>query len=177
VTGSESVFCVHLYWRWRSNYQRGRLVMSLTIKQFSAATCLCLCKARTRISNVICHGLFYVQWDEVRCGCSFIWFLCNCWPSMFSLSFHNIIGVRDRMVVGFTTTYAINVYHHWCCEFASRSGRGVQHYVIKFVSDLRQVGGFHRVLPFPPPIKLTTMIKLKYCWKWRLTSSNKNIIV
>ena len=35
---------------------------------------------------------------------------------------------RDRMVVGFTTTYAISAYHHWCCEFESRSGRGVQHY-------------------------------------------------
>ena len=34
----------------------------------------------------------------------------------------------------------------------------IQHYVIKFVSDLRQVGGFSRVLWFPPPIKLTTMI-------------------
>jgi len=33
------------------------------------------------------------------------------------------------MVVGFTITYAICVYHHWCCEFESRSGRGVQHYV------------------------------------------------
>ena len=49
---------------------------------------------------------------------------------------------RDRMVVGFITTYAIISYHHWCCEFESRSWRGVQHYVIKFVSDLRQVGGF-----------------------------------
>jgi hypothetical protein len=46
---------------------------------------------------------------------------------------------RDHMVVGFTTTYAISAYHYWCCEFESRSGRGVQHYVIKFVSDLRQV--------------------------------------
>jgi hypothetical protein len=45
---------------------------------------------------------------------------------------------RDRMVVGLTTTYAISAYHHWCCEFESRSGRGVQHYVIKFVSDLRR---------------------------------------
>jgi len=27
--------------------------------------------------------------------------------------------------------------------------------VIKFVSDLRQVGGFLRVLRFPPPIKVT----------------------
>ena len=44
------------------------------------------------------------------------------------------------------------------CEFESRSGRGVQHYVIKLVSDLRQVSGFLRVLRFPPPIKLTTTI-------------------
>jgi hypothetical protein len=28
------------------------------------------------------------------------------------------------MVVGFTTTYAISAYHHWCCEF--ESVRGVQ---------------------------------------------------
>jgi hypothetical protein len=33
------------------------------------------------------------------------------------------------------------------------SGRGVHHYVIKFVSDLRQVGGFLRVLRFPPTTK------------------------
>jgi hypothetical protein len=39
---------------------------------------------------------------------------------------------RDRMVVGKTTTYSINAYHHWCYQFESRSGRGVQHYVIKF---------------------------------------------
>jgi hypothetical protein len=32
---------------------------------------------------------------------------------------------RDRMVVGFTTTYAISAYHHWYREFESRSGRGV----------------------------------------------------
>jgi hypothetical protein len=34
----------------------------------------------------------------------------------------------------------------------------IQHYVIKFVSDLRQVDAFLRVLPFPPPIKLTATI-------------------
>ena len=34
----------------------------------------------------------------------------------------------------------------------------IQHYVIKFVSDLRQVGGFLCVLRFPPPIKLTATI-------------------
>jgi phosphatidylserine decarboxylase len=34
----------------------------------------------------------------------------------------------------------------------------IQHYVIKFVSDLRQVGGFLRVPRFPPPKKLTATI-------------------
>jgi hypothetical protein len=35
----------------------------------------------------------------------------------------------------------------------------IQHYVIKFVSELRQVGAaFLRVVRFPPPIKLTAVI-------------------
>ena len=44
---------------------------------------------------------------------------------------------HDRMVVGFTTTYASSAYHHSReCKFWS--GQGVQHYVIKVVNDLRQ---------------------------------------
>jgi len=54
---------------------------------------------------------------------------------------------RDHMVDGFTTTFAIGAYHHWFCE--SHSGRGVQHYLIKFVSHLQQVGGFLWVLRSP----------------------------
>jgi len=53
---------------------------------------------------------------------------------------------RDRMVVVNPITYPISAYHNWCCEFESRSGRGVQHYMIKFVMDLWQVGG----IPGPP---------------------------
>ena len=34
----------------------------------------------------------------------------------------------------------------------------IHHYVIKFVSDFGQVGGFLLVLPFPPPMKLTATI-------------------
>jgi len=48
-------------------------------------------------------------------------------------------------------SYAISAYHHW-------SGWGVQHYVIKFISDLRQLGGFLMILRFPPPIKLIATI-------------------
>ena len=66
----------------------------------------------------------------------------------------------DSMVYGFTTTCAISAYHHCCCEFEAHSVEvfSIQHYVIKFISDLRQVGGFLRLLLFPPPIKLTAMI-------------------
>jgi hypothetical protein len=67
---------------------------------------------------------------------------------------------HDRMVVGFTTTYVISAYHHLYCEFEFHSGDvySIQHYVIKFVRDLRQVGGFLRVPRFPLPIKLTATI-------------------
>ena len=59
---------------------------------------------------------------------------------------------RDRMVDEFTTTYAISVYHHWCCEFESRWGRGDQHYVIKSVSYLRRPG---RWFSSGPPVSST----------------------
>ena len=65
--------------------------------------------------------------------------------------------VRDVMVIGFTTpvqsvpittnVVSSNPVHG---EVYSK-----QHYVLKFVSDLRQVGCFLR---FPPPIKLTATI-------------------
>ena len=53
-----------------------------------------------------------------------------------SFTFKRIRGrrSRDHMVVGFTTTYVIGAYHHWCCGFDSHSGQGIQHYMIKFVS-------------------------------------------
>jgi len=66
------------------------------------------------------------------------------------------------MVVGFTTTYAISAYQHSRCEFESRSDEVnlKQHYVIKFVSDLHEVGGFLSVLRFPSPIKMTATIEI-----------------
>ena len=67
----------------------------------------------------------------------------------------------ERMVVGFKTNYAIDAYHRWC-ELESRPGRGVQYYVIKSVSDLRQVGGF---LWFPPPMSVNSPQGLVlYCY-------------
>jgi hypothetical protein len=68
---------------------------------------------------------------------------------------------HGRMVVGFLTTCAISIRVSVSVSmFETRTWRGVlmQRYVIKFVSDLRQVDGFLRVLRVHPPIKLTTTI-------------------
>jgi hypothetical protein len=66
---------------------------------------------------------------------------------------------HDRMVVGFKTTYA-SVSFTTEVVFESLSGEVylIQHYVIEFVNDLRQVGDFLRVLWFSPPIKLTATL-------------------
>ena len=65
------------------------------------------------------------------------------------------------MVVGFTTAYAISAYTITTKVVSSNPANGEVysiHYVIKFVSGLRQVGGFLRELLFPPQIKLTATI-------------------
>ena len=49
---------------------------------------------------------------------------------------------RDHMVVGFTTTYAISAYQHWCCEFESRSGQGVQHYIFVYEYECTALKGY-----------------------------------
>ena len=56
--------------------------------------------------------------------------------------------------------HILQIIYYFCSIRHHRSHLVVnyQHYVIKFVSDLRQVGGFLRVLWFPPPIKLTATI-------------------
>ena len=64
--------------------------------------------------------------------------------------------------------YCPNCEHNMFLEFSihlflcnpaqTRCIRYKRQYVIKFVSDLPQVGDFFHVLRFPPPIKLTAMI-------------------
>jgi hypothetical protein len=66
---------------------------------------------------------------------------------------------RDRMFVGFTLPVQSVPITTKVVSLTPVHGEvySIQHYVIKFVSDLRQVGGFLSVLWFPPPIKLTAM--------------------
>jgi hypothetical protein len=67
------------------------------------------------------------------------------------------------MIVGFTPTYmqSVPITNNVVVILNPRPSDkvySIQHYVIKFVSDLRQVSGFLPVLRFPPPIKLTATI-------------------
>ena len=72
------------------------------------------------------------------------------------------------MVSYFSWSYGSWIYNYLCNQCLSplmlwvRSGWGVQHYVITFVGDLRQVGVFVRVVRFPPPIKLA--VTIRYNW-------------
>ena len=68
---------------------------------------------------------------------------------------------RGRILVRFTTIFASTVPNTMkVVSLSPDHGKvySIQHYVIKFVSDLRQASGFLRVLLFPPPITLTATI-------------------
>jgi len=66
---------------------------------------------------------------------------------------------RERVVVGFTTTCTIQAVPITTNVVSSNPAHGeaysIQHYVTKFVNDLRQVGGFLWALRVLPPIKLS----------------------
>jgi hypothetical protein len=72
-----------------------------------------------------------------------------------TMKFYHALFLLDVL---FNVVGVFPYFHYTCCEFESQSGRGLQHYVIKFVSDLREFGGFLRVIRFPSEIKLTATI-------------------
>ena len=110
----------------------------------------------------------------------FSWIVELFWRcSIFCFTFYSIFLMllfltrgrrgRDRMVVGFTTTYTINSYHHWSCEFESRSWRGVLDTTLcDTVCQWFAAGRW-----FSPgiPVSFTNIAdrhdKLKSAWKWR----------
>jgi hypothetical protein len=64
--------------------------------------------------------------------------------------------IKDLFVEEFKEEYPQKATDLW--QVTHDEVYSIQHYVIKFVSDLRQIGGFLWVLQFPPPIKLTATI-------------------
>ena len=92
------------------------------------------------------------------------------------LGFHNLNNVRGP---SWSWSYGSWIYKHLCnqclsplksCEFEPIYGKvySIQHYVIKFISDLRQVGGFHNKCCFfyrrlkKTPLKLCLLHQLQF---------------
>jgi hypothetical protein len=42
----------------------------------------------------------------------------------------------ENLIFFYINTYAISAYHHWCCEFESRSGRGVHKIVRHNITEI-----------------------------------------
>jgi hypothetical protein len=68
-----------------------------------------------------------------------------------------LLKVVIHILISFVLTIILNKKKITGCKFESHPGEVylIQYYVIKFVSDLRQVSGF---LQFPPPINLIATI-------------------
>ena len=84
--------------------------------------------------------------------------------TQYNIMWYSLSVTCDKSVVLLNTTLCDKV-----CQWlvTGRLFYSIQHYVIKFVSDLWQVGCFHLILWLPLLIKLTATIWLKYNWKWR----------
>jgi hypothetical protein len=97
--------------------------------------------------HCILGNVSYCSWCHETSVC----FLFNCWK---------IISLYDKGT-SWPWSYGSWIYNYLCNQCLSMRiliRASVQHYVIKFVSDLQQVGGFLWVLQFPPSIKLIATI-------------------
>ena len=80
----------------------------------------------------------------------------------------------DRMVVKFTTTYAISAYHHLSCEFKSRLRQIVLDATLcdKVFKWRAQIGGFLLLLLFTPTLKWDANPSIFDIW---VSNSNKDV--
>jgi hypothetical protein len=78
------------------------------------------------------------------------------WFSLLRASGLSRIMEKNILVV-ISELYLIKCVSHFLIDLKSIKFKVylIQHYMIKFVSDMRQVGGFLRVQRFPTAIKLT----------------------
>jgi hypothetical protein len=87
-----------------------------------------------RVDMSFNSDILLVDGNHYTANVLFNW-IYMCWRLLNVITYH----ITTKVV-------SSNLAHDVVCS--------IQHYAIKFVSDLRQVGGFHQVLLFPPPIKL-----------------------
>ena len=104
--------------------------------------------------------IYLSKMSIVICWTNIFYFVLMKWTSTYSGTVIWQLDLQLPMQSVPITTKVVSSNH------AHGEVYSIQQYSIKYVSDLRQVGGFLQVLRFPPSIQLTangTMIKLKYC--------------
>ena len=101
------------------------------------------------MAHICVYALFNFFFLDFR-SLPFLWFL-------FLFPFLQIYLLSFCLLMSDYFCLFVQLNSNELSDFGSSNpdqGWGVQHYVITFVSDLRQVGGFLRVLRFPLQIKL-----------------------
>ena len=135
--------------------------ITLTFKERKSLFCAGCCKGS--IGNYLTCGLISISLIGLTASYSLI-LLCythQCCKCVYSdaliifLYFH--VQCKSCTTIGLIINYNV-LYIHVIYKCAVHITTKVGSYVIKFISDLRQAGGFLRVLRFPPPIKLTATI-------------------
>ena len=97
--------------------------------------------------------------------------LSNIHHNIADILLKSALNTNQSINQGLLWSYGSWIYNYICNQYLTplmalmlrvrtplKRGVLIQHYVIKFVSDLLQGGGFPWVLRFPPPIKLSATI-------------------
>jgi hypothetical protein len=104
-----------------------------------------------------CHDIIKIFLKVVLNTTVIMYLLFSHW-----LTFMSRCRTQDKHMCFETHPIDIECIHIATTVVSSNPARGemysIQHYGINFVHDLRQVGGFLRVLKFPPLIKLNAKI-------------------
>jgi hypothetical protein len=104
-----------------------------------------------------------VRLSEWCCSVSMVW-VQN--PSREKKNLTALRSNSNTLWFNFQTYIYVYIYTYAKCDvfnFICIVYNSIQHYVIKVIIDLREVGGFLRVLRLPAPIILIATIYLKYC--------------
>ena len=126
---------------WCTHLGCGRSWARVTIRQWLILFVVKLNVHESFLTKLSWSSFYFVHCFYACCSASgFFCFWNICYQRGTSVCLQGRHGL-DRMVVGLITTYAISAYSHYRREFESSSGEvySMQHYAIKFDSDLRQV--------------------------------------
>ena len=128
---------------------------------FNPTTCVCLSQVTTCIFIGICRAIFFILVNQKPefpmatmhdiCPIKMKWGILvdDLLKIVIHVKLSSILwGVSEKKIL-YIDQGPSWLLSYGSCEFESRSGWGVQHYVM-FVSYLWQIGGFLRVLLFQP---------------------------